>query len=99
MNIEDLTKAVLAGTVRFQPSVSEYPSQTDVGSRLVAGCGPSSDAPLVRFAHGVSALVTKTAVTDAGFEFDLLAGTAVVGIGEYHAPSIALLMGIDRRVP
>jgi len=51
------------------------------------------------FAYRVSALVTKTAVTDAGFEFDLLAGTAVVGIGEYHAPSIALLMGIDRRVP
>jgi len=40
-------------------------------------------------ADKVSAPVTESAVADAGFEFDPLAGTAVVRIGEYHPDSIA----------
>jgi hypothetical protein len=39
----------------------------------------------VGFAYRVSALVTETAVADAGFEFNPLTRTTVVGIGEDHA--------------
>jgi len=60
--------------------------------------GPFINPPFVRVANGVAAVLTQTAKAGSAFEFDPLARTLLIGVGEHRTDRIALLTGPQTSV-